>query len=212
MHNLDDMIENYRKELLEFSKQNRMHSDEDKFKEYVPTMAEPTENCGNETKEECSEQRQTEKETQYISNVNDEISIKPYANNEDFEMRNGSQGMLRVQVFAADRSFPVSGARVTVDVPFLTGGRELFSGVTDADGIIDNIVLPAPNKNLSLDEDNTAEPFALYDIRVTHPNFAAAEYENVPVFDSVKSIQPVELVPLTQNGNEPNAMIFGGAD
>lgn len=201
MHSLDDMIEKYRRELLEFSKQNSVHTEEcaegevgnKADKDYVPAMAQPM-----------------EKEEQYENSVADEIKIRPYADNSDFEMRNGSQGMLRVQVFAADRSFPISGARVTVDVPFLTGGREIFSGVTDADGIADNIVLPAPDRSLSLDENNTAEPFALYNIRVTHPNYAAGEYENIAVFDSVKSIQPVRLVPLTESGNEPQESVFGG--
>lgn len=199
------MIEKYRRELLEFSKQNPVHNEDDR--EFVSAAAQPAETCAD-----CNSDMNApmEKETQYESDVGDEITVRPYTDNSDFEIRNGSQGMLRVQVFAADRSFPISGARVTVDVPFMTGGRELFSGVTDADGIADNIVLPAPDRSLSLDEDNTAEPFALYNVRVTHPNYAAGEYENIAVFDSVKSIQPVRLVPLTQSGNEPQESVFGG--
>lgn len=208
MHNLDDMIEKYRLELLEFSKQNPLHNG-DECREYVSTMAQPTEEkvIAEPVPESTGSM---EKEKQFESNATDDIRITPYVNNDDFEMRNGSEGVLRVQVFAADRSFPVSGARVVVDVPFLSGGRELFSGVTDSDGIVDNIVLPAPDKGLSLDENNTAEPYALYKIRVTHPNYVTGEYENVPVFDSVKSIQPVALVPMTFNGSEPSITEFGG--
>ncbi len=206
MHSLDDMIEKYRHELLEFSKQNPAR--DEIYREAAAAAARPAEdNC-----RDCESgiNAPAEKERQYESSIEDEITVRPYTDNIDFEMRNGSRGTLRVQVFAADRSFPVSGARVTVEVPFLTGGRELFSGATDADGIADNIVLPAPDKSLSLDEDNTEEPFALYRIRVTHPDYAAAEYENIAVFDSVRSIQPVKLVPLTQSGNEPSETVFGG--
>ncbi|MCQ2485711.1 MAG: hypothetical protein MJ168_10320 [Clostridia bacterium] len=209
MHNLDDMIERYRYELLEFSKQNPVHNDEE-YRDFVPVMTQQTEKNDRVSENVSDNSQPVEKESQFETNATDDIRITPYANNEDFEMRNGSQGMLRVQVFAADRSFPVSGARVTVEVPFLSGGRELFSGVTDADGIVDNITLPAPSKNLSLDENNTSEPYALYNIRVTHPNYSTGEYNNVPVFDSIKSIQPVALVPMTLVGSQPRDTEFGG--
>lgn len=195
MHNLDDMIEKYRQELVEFSRQMPVHNDE--YRDFVPANAAPIQEANNNENNDEEE-------------VNDIIVIRPYRDNEDFEARNGSSGSLRVQVFAADRSFPVSNARVRVTVPFLTGSRELFDGRTDADGIVENITLPAPNKSLSLDEDNTSEPFALYNITIDHPNYAESVFSNVPIFDSVKSIQPVELVPLTRLGNEPEQTEFGG--
>ena len=190
MHDFDDMIERYCKELIDFSKQAPVHTEEKS--DAVPTAAQSAEGTPQEDE------------------VQEYVVLRPYRDAEDFEARNGSRGTLRVQVFAADRSFPVSGAEVTVEVPFLTGSRELFRGRTDRDGIIDGISLPAPDKNLSLDEDNTKEPFALYNVRVSHPDYAVGDYSNVPVFDSVKSIQPVELVPLTQSGNEPSETEFGG--
>jgi len=204
MHNLDDMIEKYRYELMEFSKQNPIHNEPEKKTEeependseiYVPVMA----------------QNVQEQADEFDSGVNDFVIIKPYENYEDFKKRNGSQGKLRVQVFGADQSFPIPEARVRVSVSFLTGSRELFDGVTDENGVVDDIVLPAPNKNLSLDEDNTSEPYALYNVTVKHPNFADGVYSNIPIFDSVKSIQPVALVPLTQVGNEPKSTRTGGA-
>ena len=190
MHDFDNMIERYCKELIDFSKQSPVHTEEEPAA--VPAMAQPAE------------------ETPQEDDVQEYVVLRPYRDAEDFEARNGSRGTLRVQVFAADRSFPVSGAEVIVEVPFLSGSRELFRGRTDRDGIADGISLPAPDKNLSLDEDNTKEPFALYNVRVSHPDYAVGEYSNVPVFDSVKSIQPVELVPLTQSGNEPTETEFGG--
>lgn len=193
MHDFNDMIEKYRHELLEFSKQMPLPQERD-FEQVMAKNVQPTEESPQEDE------------------VKDHIIIKPYSDYEDFVERNGSSGKLRVQVFAADRSFPISGANVTVSVPFLIGSKELFRGKTDADGIIDNITLPAPNKALSLDEGNTLEPFALYNVKVTHPDYADGDYASIPVFDSVKSIQPVELVPLTQSGNEPRETVFGGED
>lgn len=191
MHNLDDMIEKYRSELMEFTKQNPIHNDE---------TSEETETVGRIEKQD----------DEFDTDIREFVVLRPYADNDDFEERNGSRGTLKAQVFAADRSFPVSGARVTVTVPFLNGSRELYSGVTDIDGIADNISLPAPNKSLSLDEDNTSEPFALYNMTVSHPDFADGSFFNIPIFDSVKSIQPVELVPLTQSGDLPAESGNGG--
>lgn len=181
MHDFENMIEKYKKELLEFSKQNPQNCCE-KQRETVPAV-------------QPAEERAQENEVQEY------VVIRPYRDYADFEARNGSQGTLRIQAFAADRSFPVNSAEVVVEVPLLTGSYELFRGKTDADGIVDNIALPAPDKSLSLDEDNTLEPFALYNVTVSHPEYAAGKYANVPVFDSVKSIQPAELVPLTQSEN-----------
>ena len=197
MHNLEDMIEKYRLELMEFSKQNPVHNEcEAQSRETAAAAAQPVE----------SEDRN------FGTDVRDMIISRPYADYEDFELRNKSRGELKVQVFAADRSFPIVSARVSVIVPFTVGSKEIFSGMTDADGIIEGIILPAPDKSLSLDEDNTAEPFALYNLRVSHPDFADSEFTGVPVFDSVKSIQPVELVPLTQSGGEPQDTEFGGEE
>ena len=197
MHSLEDMIEKYRHELMEFSKQNPVHTGEEAdCRDVSAAQARPIE----------KEDRNSD------SDVHGEVVVRPYADYEDFERRNKSQGELRVQVFAADRSFPVKNAGVTVTVPLLNGSKELFSGMTDADGIVEGIVLPTPDKSLSLDEDNTDEPFALYDIRVSHPDFADSEFTNVPIFDSVKSIQPVELVPLTQSGGEPQTAEYGGEE
>lgn len=190
MHDFDEMIEKYKKELLEFSKQNPQKCFDER--KGAPTEAQP------------AEKRPQEDEVQEY------VIVRPYEDYADFEQRNGSRGTLRVQAFAADRSFPVSGAEVVVEVPLLTGNRELFRGKTNADGIIDNITLPAPDKSLSLDEDNTLEPFALYNISVRHPEYALGEYANVAVFDSVKSVQPAELIPLTQSENMLRSEKNGG--
>ena len=192
MHEFDEMIEKYKKELLEFSKQNPQRCCEEQ-KNTAPAAQPADENPQED-------------------DVQEYITVSPYRDYDDFKLRNGSQGTLRVQAFAADRSFPVSEAEVVAEVQLLTGSRELFRGRTDADGIVDNIALPAPDKSLSLDENNTLEPFALYNITVSHPEYAEGKFSNVPVFDSVKSIQPAELVPLTQSENMARMVKDGGED
>lgn len=202
MHDLEKMIEKYRQELVEFSMQSPP-ADEAVFKgerseNVVPAMA----NALN-----------------FMSDVGASEETETYKNYEDFENKNPSKGSMRVQVTSGGRSFPIINAIVKVRIPLDTGDREIFSGYTDINGVVDNIVLPAPDSSISLDENNsTVPPFAVYEITVTHPNFAKSEFFNVPVFANIKAIQPARMVPLTETGEEPGTVtipeqsmgLFGG--
>ncbi len=191
MHNFEDIIEKYRKELIEFSKQTPIHtaSDSDEYRAVADVMATTAES-----------------DPPNIENSALQPSIvarAPYDTYEDFLDNNPSEGLLRVQVFTADRAFPVSNASVDVYVRLSGSDKTVFNGVTNADGIIDNIRLPAPDSSISFDENSTVEPYSVYGLRVTAPNFVEADFEGIPVFDSVKSIQSVELVPLSRDGSRP---------
>ena len=71
--------------------------------------------------------------------------------------------------------------------------RVLSSGTTDESGVLDGIVLPAPDAALA--QTPTGEmPYALYDIRVSHPDYRTEIYKQVPIFPDVKSIQPVQFL------------------
>lgn len=200
MRELEKMIEKYRQELVEFSRQSSTAADE-MFKsreDAMPVMAKALPFVGNSG---------AAKETEF------------YKNYEDFQNKNPSKGSLRVQVTSGGRSFPIINAIVKISAPLETGSRELYSGYTDINGVVDNITLPAPDSSYSLDEQNTTvEPYAVYEVTVTHPDFAKSEFFNVPVFANIKAIQPARLVPLTESGGEPgtvnvpeqNMALYGG--
>ncbi len=200
MHNFEDMIEKYRRELIAFSKQAPEPAPvkESGRREAVEVVAQPDTAAPVPAQLPGTEPQRAQ--TVITARV-------PFANYDDFVKSNPSEGSLRVQVFTADRSFPVSGATVRVSVDLADGERELFSSMTDADGIVDSIRLPAPNSSLSFDENSRVEPYSVYDMRVTHPGYAPALFTGIPVFDSVKSIQPVELVPLSRSGDEPSRTV-----
>lgn len=110
-----------------------------------------------------------------------------------------STGTLRVQVFAADRVYPIPSARVRV-----TGSgnnRVYFDGLTDSSGIVDNISLPAPSSVYS-QEPSLTRPYALYDLLVDRSGYVSHRYLKIPVFSGIKSIQNVQLVPSNNRGNE----------
>lgn len=202
MHDLEKMIEKYRQELVEFSMQSPP-ADEAVFKgERSENVAPAMANALN-----------------FMSDVGASEETETYKNYEDFENKNPSKGSMRVQVTSGGRSFPIINAIVKVHIPLDTGDREIFSGYTDINGVVDNIVLPAPDSSISLDENNsTVPPFAVYEVTVTHPNFAKSEFFNVPVFANIKAIQPARMVPLTETGEEPGTItipeqsmrLFGG--
>lgn len=200
MHDLEKMIEKYRQELYEFSKQNT--ADAQEFSKDSDDIAPAMANA-----------------LPFVSNVGGNEETDKYKNYEDFERKNPAKGSMRVQVTGGGRSFPIINAVVKVRVPLETGDREIYSGYTDINGVVDNIVLPAPDSSYSFDENNTTvAPYAVYEVTVTHPGFAKSEFFNVPVFADIKAIQPARMVPLTQTGEEPGTVtipeqsmgLFGG--
>lgn len=192
MHNFEDMIEKYRQELIEISKQSSVHTqgestDERMTAEVFAAQPEPV-------------PEPAEPQAVITARV-------PFADYDEFLRNNPSQGIMRVQAFTADQAFPVTNAAVRVYIRLAEGERELYSGITDVDGIADNIRLPAPDSSISFNENSTIEPYAVYSLRVSKPGFSTAVFEGIPVFDSVKSIQPVEMVPLSSDGNEPTQTV-----
>lgn len=111
---------------------------------------------------------------------------------ESFRQRNTKTGFLRVQTFAGPQTIPVPDANVLVTRDFIDGARRFASGKTDQSGVLDGIVLPAPEGSLA-QQPGTIPPYALYDIQVSHPDYRTEIYKQVPIFDGVKSIQPVQF-------------------
>lgn len=190
MDNIDNIIERYQQELMEF---NALHSHPEK--DAAPVISRgflPTEAEEKETPEKVSE---SPADTQTL-----------YSGYDEFFKDNTQTGTLRVQVYAANRAFPISGAEVSVFLPVSdSGSTELFNGITDINGVVDNITLAAPPFSLSQTPDNPQlKPYASYRILITHPQYADAEFVSVPVFAQRKSIQGVELIPLSATGEAPD--------
>lgn len=128
-----------------------------------------------------------------------------------------SLGALKVQVFMADRVYPVSSAHVVIT------GKEnrkvYFDGYTNTNGIVGSLYLPAPKKSLS-QSPQEKPPYAQYDITVTHPRFQKRQYLGVPVFSGVESIQNIQLLPLGSDEadnadvteSEPNELLMKGGE
>ena len=116
-----------------------------------------------------------------------------------FQAENPGTGTLKVQVFTAKGAIPLERAAVYVTKEFNGQPRVFFSGVTDADGIVDGIRLRAPSRQES-QQPEEEPPYASYDIYVDAAGYRPEEFKGVPIFDGVQSIQPVNMTP--QNDEE----------
>ncbi|MEG2597770.1 MAG: hypothetical protein RR977_05005, partial [Oscillospiraceae bacterium] len=119
---------------------------------------------------------------------------------------NSSFGTLKVQVMTAQGAVPIPYAQVTVSKKINGQMREFYHRETDQDGIVDHLVLPAPSKNNSQEPNSTKRTYAIYDVLVEHPNYQRELYKDVPVFDGVESIQPVNLTP-SRNDEMPDIVV-----
>ena len=127
-----------------------------------------------------------------------------------------SLGALKVQVFMANRAYPVSSAHVVI-----TGKdnkKVYFDGYTNTNGIVGSLLLPAPKKVFSQSPQENP-PYAQYDITVSHPKFQKRQYLGVPVFSGVESIQNIQLLPLGTDESdtdvtesEPNELLMKGGE
>lgn len=106
-------------------------------------------------------------------------------------------GSLIVSVYTAGGAIPLENALVII-----RGSTQNSSGVlsvlyTDQSGNTPRITLPTPSAAES-EKPGTEKPYATYNIEVDKENFYPRSFTNVPVFADTTSIQPVNLVPLTE--------------
>ncbi|MBQ8145753.1 MAG: hypothetical protein IJ039_03140 [Clostridia bacterium] len=122
-------------------------------------------------------------------------------------MNNESIGFLQVAVKTANGALPIENAMVNI-YEYLPNeqsgnkGRLLYTLYTDANGRTSKAALPAKSKSLSLSPGNE-NPFSVYNVEVAKDGFYNNSYINVPIFQGITAIQPVELIPLLEFAN-PN--------
>lgn len=118
------------------------------------------------------------------------------------------QGYLQIEVTTASGAVPVRDA--TVIITEQTDGPDALIGmvITDENGTTPIVPLAAPPQSFSESPDPSERPYSEYNISVYKKGFYSIPKLTVPVFDTIKSIQPVSVIPLAEferNGAEvPN--------
>ena len=121
-------------------------------------------------------------------------------------------GYLIVRVATARGAIPLENATVNVREAATPDGEMREEGAkgegaviaalrTDRDGLAPRIALGAPPRSIS-ESPGRVRPYALYDIDVALDGYQSNYYQNVPVFDTVTSLQTVELIPISE-GERP---------
>lgn len=108
-------------------------------------------------------------------------------------MMNGS---LLVQTFAARQSAPVPNVQITV-----TGeGYDPITFVTDDNGIAEPVCLPAPDKELSLEEENNERPYSVWNVVAQKDGYQTVTMIGVQVFACETALALIEMLPQQRLG------------
>ena len=107
------------------------------------------------------------------------------------------RGSLKVQISAANRSFPVKN--VFVDVAVISDGMRysLYHDVTDSSGIVDEIVLPSCAGSDNNSPETAGKSDVQYLVSVFHPSFREVVDFPVTIQDRIETILPIALEPLS---------------
>lgn len=133
----------------------------------------------------------------------------------------GQTGGLTVSVTTLRSLYPVPDAVVTVFTGDVENQKVIDRKTTDQSGKTKTFYLPTPNKSLSEDQNETALPYALYNIFVKAKDLVGQINLNIPVFAGVNSMQNVDLIlpsALGENQTDPiiidqsNKFLGGSAD
>lgn len=108
-------------------------------------------------------------------------------------------GYLVIRASTASNAIPLEGATVTV-----RGNQPNFSAViveltTERNGLTPKISLSAPPRRNSVSP-GIENPFATYNIDVKSKGYFPTSTQQVPIFDGITSVQPINLIPLPKNG------------
>lgn len=120
-------------------------------------------------------------------------------------------GYLQVEVTTGDGAVPVPKAAVIVTQEINGQSYLVTMKLTDRSGTTDVIPLPAPEASLSEAPNPTERPFSKYNVTIYKKGFYTVPEVTVPIFDTVKSIQPVALIPLAENELQGTQRPDGGA-
>ena len=111
-----------------------------------------------------------------------------------FLTENPAFGTLIFQVTGGQGAFPVAGATVTITKPLDERLGISVTVTTDESGKTPPLSLPAPSKELS-QKPNNGIVYAAYQAEISAPNHVTTKIRDLPVFDGITTIQPVNLSP-----------------
>lgn len=110
------------------------------------------------------------------------------------------RGYLIVSVRAGEGAIPIGGALVTLRAGEAVEGDAIASFITDQSGNTPRITLPAPPRANS-ERPNGGLPYASYNADISLDGYYSNLYTNIPIFDTITSVQTAYLIPLPEDGS-----------
>ena len=120
-----------------------------------------------------------------------------------FLSQNPAFGTLLFQVTGGQGAFPVPNARITIAKVLDDRLSLSVTLLTDENGKTEPISLPAPRRELPQSPHNGIV-YASYQAKVTADGYIPTEIRDLPVFDGITTIQPVNLT--ADFGQPPNTI------
>ena len=131
----------------------------------------------------------------------DYITFEDFKKNEiykDFIEKNPDIGYLKVRVFTAEESIPITNADVLITKDIGSYKVIFYKGKTNKDGMIPSIELPAP-KTISTSSEQVPQ-YTLYEMNVVSEKYEAVKEYMIKMYGNVKVIQYVKMVPIIEVG------------
>ena len=107
-------------------------------------------------------------------------------------------GILRIQAFAARQSAPMEGVAIT-----LTGDGFTVHRITDTAGNAGDYPIPTPACALSLDENNTAQPYAVCSLTASKSGYRTVRIQGIQIFPGQVTLAQPEMIPATEDDRDP---------
>lgn len=108
-------------------------------------------------------------------------------------------GTLYIRVFTSRAELPVEDATVVVTQWGKSGKYQLLTvQITDREGKITPVRIPAPARWESETPNTKLQPFATCQVWAEHPGFAMLRVDGVQIFPGIETVQNMELIPLAE--------------
>lgn len=122
-----------------------------------------------------------------------------------------TKGSLIGIVTAVRSLYPVKNAKITIFTGDYQDMNVIDTDLTDQSGRTKAFILPTPERALSLDQNNTVIPYALYNMAVEADGYIENIHLNIPVFGTVTSLQQSNLLLEETAGEDKGPQIFDEA-
>lgn len=122
---------------------------------------------------------------------------------DSFVSENSSTGQIKVQTFLAQQAYPLGDVNLIISKRFHDIEYVFYELQTNATGISDNITLPAPPRANS-QQPYQQDPFTTYLITAYKQGFISEEPYEIEIFEGIKAIQPIEMLPLIRKVEDEN--------